>query len=194
MNKTAYVYRHIRLDKNCPFYIGVGGLTNFDNYRRAFRKTYRNAYWTNIINKTDYTVEIILDNLTEKEAFLKEKEFIDFYGIENLANLTRGGDGVAGYKHSITTKSKIGAKSIGRKHIKSISCREKMSQLAKDRKFGGKKKAILQFTKSGEFIKEWESLTDLSKNGYSMTAVIEVCKGKPHRKTHKKYVWKYKNM
>jgi hypothetical protein len=31
----AYVYRHIRLDKNEPFYIGVG---SDSNYSRAFTK------------------------------------------------------------------------------------------------------------------------------------------------------------
>ena len=31
----AYVYRHIRLDKNQPFYIGVG---TCDTYERAYSK------------------------------------------------------------------------------------------------------------------------------------------------------------
>jgi hypothetical protein len=32
---SAYVYRHIRLDKNQPFYIGIG---RTENYARAFNK------------------------------------------------------------------------------------------------------------------------------------------------------------
>ena len=39
----AYVYRHIRLDKNQPFYIGVG--KNDNDLKRAFSKCNRNSYW-----------------------------------------------------------------------------------------------------------------------------------------------------
>ena len=31
----AYLYRHIRLDKNEPFYIGIGS-NELNNYKRAY--------------------------------------------------------------------------------------------------------------------------------------------------------------
>lgn len=94
----AYVYRHIRLDKNVPFYIGIGS----DNtYKRAFEKTKekRSVFWNNIVNKTNYEVEILMDNLTWEQACEKEKEFISMYGRNDLGkgtlvNMTDGGDGV----------------------------------------------------------------------------------------------------
>ena len=45
----AYVYRHIRLDTNQPFYIGIG---SDKNYFRANQKTSskRNSYWVNNVS------------------------------------------------------------------------------------------------------------------------------------------------
>ena len=51
----AYVYRHIRLDKNEPFYIGISATD--DNYARAFDRSHkhiRNKLWQNITNKKEF--------------------------------------------------------------------------------------------------------------------------------------------
>lgn len=92
----AYVYRHIRLDKNIPFYIGIG---TDKYYKRSRNKRMRNPLWKRIASKTEYEVEIILDDLTLSEAKAKEVEFIALYGRLNigtgpLANITGGGDGM----------------------------------------------------------------------------------------------------
>jgi len=76
----AYVYRHIRLDKNVPFYIGIGSDAK---YRRAFEIKRRNIFWERIINKTEYLVEILFDNISNEFAKEKEKEFIQIYGRSN---------------------------------------------------------------------------------------------------------------
>uniref|UniRef100_UPI00200EEA5B hypothetical protein n=1 Tax=Escherichia coli TaxID=562 RepID=UPI00200EEA5B len=57
----AYVYRHIRLDKNQPFYIGIG---SDDDFRRASATQGRNKFWKAISTKTGYEVEIMMDGLT----------------------------------------------------------------------------------------------------------------------------------
>lgn len=87
------VYRHIRLDKNIPFYIGIGKDTN-----RPYNKKDRSNFWKNIICKTKYIVEILFDNLTKEQAIEKEKEFVKLYGridlkTGTLCNMTCGGDG-----------------------------------------------------------------------------------------------------
>lgn len=98
----AYLYRHIRLDKNEPFYIGVGGLETFDDYNRAYDKIGRNKIWKRITTKTSYEIEILLDDLTKEEVLIKETEFVKLYGRINiktgtLANLTDGGQGGGGH-------------------------------------------------------------------------------------------------
>ncbi len=108
----AYVYRHIRLDKNEPFYIGIGSDSN-GNHKRAYQnKDRRNKIWNDIVNKTDYKVDILFDDITIKEAIKKEIEFIELYGRISfgngtLANLTDGGDGVSGYVHTNESKKKM---------------------------------------------------------------------------------------
>lgn len=87
------VYRHIRLDKNIPFYIGIGKDIN-----RPYNKKDRSNFWKRIIGKTEYTVEILFDNLTKDQAINKEVEFIELYGrvdlkTGSLCNMTCGGDG-----------------------------------------------------------------------------------------------------
>lgn len=112
----AYVYRHIRIDKNEPFYIGIG-----KTIKRAYSKKNRNIHWKRIVNKTEYQVDILFDNLSWEQAYEKEKEFISFYGRRNLGtgtlvNLTDGGEGTLNLKVSDLTKSKNSALHKGNKY------------------------------------------------------------------------------
>ena len=72
-----YLYRHIRLDKNEPFYIGVGTKGDYKHtktiseYKRAYSKGKRNTFWNNIVNKTGYEVEILLES--DDYEFIKQK-------------------------------------------------------------------------------------------------------------------------
>lgn len=91
------MYRHIRLDKNEVFYIGIGK-DNKGKYERAYSKCKRNEHWFNIVSITDYEVEILIDNITWEEAGQKEIEFIKIYGRScvnegTLANISEGGIG-----------------------------------------------------------------------------------------------------
>ena len=94
----AYIYRHIRGDKNQVFYIGIG-TDDKGKYTRAYSKN-RNRYWKRIVENTDYEVEILLDDITKEEAIKKEMEFIQIYGrrdlgLGTLCNLTDGGEGAS---------------------------------------------------------------------------------------------------
>jgi hypothetical protein len=105
----AIVYRHRRLDTNKIFYIGIG-----KEEKRAYRKDGRNNYWNNIINKTDYNVEIISKNIDWETACELEIFLISEYGIKNLSNITLGGEGNLGNLHSIETKKIMSEKKIGK--------------------------------------------------------------------------------
>lgn len=113
----AYVYRHIRLDKNEPFYIGIG---SDSDYKRANDKRGRNKIWNGVISKTQYEVDILFDGLTWEQACEKEKEFICLYGrIDKhngvLVNLTDGGDGAFGVIMTEERKKQISELSKGNK-------------------------------------------------------------------------------
>ena len=99
------VYRHRRLDINEIFYIGIG-----KSKSRAYQIRSRNEFWKNITNKTDYSVEIIAENLDvedakELECFLIQEYGRKDLGLGQLVNLTDGGDGCINF--SDITKNKI---------------------------------------------------------------------------------------
>jgi hypothetical protein len=101
------VYRHIRLDTNEVFYIGIGSDKN-----RPFSKFSRNKYWRHITNLTEWKSQILFSNLSREDAESKEIEFIELYGRKDLfkgtlCNLTNGGTGGLGLKHTDLTKSKM---------------------------------------------------------------------------------------
>jgi len=113
----AYLYRHIRKDKNQPFYIGIG---SDNNYARANDKKpkRRNSIWNSIFKKTEIEVEIVLDNLTWQEACKKEIEFIKLYGRLDLytgilSNLTNGGDGTLGFAFTEERKKNLSLRFSG---------------------------------------------------------------------------------
>ena len=56
----------------------------------------------NIINKTEYKIEVLFDNLTWNEACQIEQYLIKYYGrkdlkLGSLVNMTDGGDGTLGH-------------------------------------------------------------------------------------------------
>jgi group I intron endonuclease len=102
----AIVYRHIRIDTEQPFYIGIG-----KNLKRAYSKYSRSQRWKSIVNKYGYEVEILFDDLLWEDAIEKEKEFISLYGRLDintgiLVNMTDGGDGSLGVVQSEESKEK----------------------------------------------------------------------------------------
>ena len=105
-----HVYRHIRLDTNMPFYIGMGF---DDNLKRAYEKGFRRSEsWNNIANNFGYEVDILFQDIPIDLAKEKEKEFIALYGRVNLGNgtlinLTDGGNGMEGWKPTKETLLKM---------------------------------------------------------------------------------------
>jgi hypothetical protein len=112
--ENKIVYRHVRLDNNEVFYIGIG------SKYRANQKYNRNKFWRNIVSKTKYRVDILAKNLTDEDAKELEVFLIGIYGRRDLGsgtlcNLTDGGDGGSNYIKSEDTKNKIRNSLKGRK-------------------------------------------------------------------------------
>jgi hypothetical protein len=224
----AYLYRHIRLDTNEVFYIGVGGLSKQDpTYKRARSKYRSNRIWKSITSKTDYKVEIVLDNISPEKALEEEAVFIKLHGridLNNgsLANLTNGGEKNPGWKapieFSLNQSKRVKGKGnpmYGRTHTQetrdkireskkqlpvNMDVINKLAEINRGKKRSeetkalmrknAKRVAVIQSDMEGNFIKEWDSITYASYEGFSIGKICNCCKGL--RKSHGGFKWAYK--
>jgi hypothetical protein len=99
-----YVYEHIRLDTNAVFYVGKG------NGGRCFEVRRRNQYWKRVVSKAGgFYVRIVVDKIDEELAFLAEQELIAKLKLQGLTltNITDGGEGTSGYRHTDEARIKF---------------------------------------------------------------------------------------
>jgi len=159
MQLDKLVYRHRRLDTNKIFYIGIG------NEQRPYCKR-RNKYWNNVVNKTDYSIEIIARNLSLQDACELEIFLISEYGLENLTNINSGGEGQ--FNPDKETRYKIGSGKRG----KTISeyHKQKLSEFNK-----GKKHTEESKLKIKENHKLAKVVVDL-ETGIFYNSLMEACK------------------
>lgn len=132
-----YLYRHIRLDDNSVFYVGIGTKpkntfsTIESIYPRAYEKR-RNKFWNRIVAKTDYRIDIMLES--DDHDFIKQKEiyFIALYGRRDLkkgtlCNLTDGGEGMIGLVFTDEHKRRLSESNKGRKTSDETKLRQSLS-------------------------------------------------------------------
>lgn len=188
----AYVYRHIRLDTNVPFYIGISKKDDAD-YSRAnqFKRKFRSERWCHVYNKTPIEVEILFDGVPFDFAKEKEKEFIKLYGRKEdggtLMNLTLGGDGKSGIpnpslskyrynwvgrKHRPESRDRIAKSNMGKKHT--LESKERMS-LAAQKRTGNKNSnyrgAVYAYL-NGSLVSIFDSVRDASEKLYMDAGII----------------------
>ena len=142
-----FIYSHTREDRNEVFYIGLGtkakGNTIRRIYTRAFDYHKGNPYWSRVVNKTSYKVEILeefnsLDKVKSREIELiaKFKRKVDG---GYLTNVSTGGESNSGCiawnkgkKISQDTRDKLSKANIGKKL--SEDTKRKMSEAHKGKK------------------------------------------------------------
>lgn len=212
---NSYIYKHIRLDTNQVFYIGVG---TGKNYARAKEKFNRNKYWKNIINKTDYEVQIIIDNLSQENAYELEELIVSIYGLKRkggiLCNMTEGGrGGQKGYSQSkesqikrsnslkgtVFTKERkenisnsLKNKIKSEEHCKNISkslINRKLSESHIKNMIKSRYKKVLQL-KNNKIIKIWDSVKEASEYyNINPSSISHCCAGR--KKSIVGHNWKY---
>ena len=192
----AIVYQHRRVIDGEVFYIGIS-----KNKKRPFCKN-RSQFWKNYTSKYEYVVEILFDNISWEEACNIEKNIINMLGRRDintgcLINQTDGGEGRIGHKLSQEALEKIrnhhlGKPSgmLGKKHS------EDTKKIMRDTHLGEnnyRSKKVLQFTRSGLFIAEYDTLSEaaIKTNQKSHSNIVLVCNGK--RNHAGGFIWKYKN-
>lgn len=143
-----YVYLHIRNDNNEVFYVGKG------KNHRAKSRVGRSEWWKRIVDKYGYTIEYIEKDLSEDDALDLEVELIKFYREcgYSLCNLTDGGDGTSGLRHTDATKEKIRQAATGRKQ--SEETRRKVNAAQKGLKRSEEFCKHLSLVKTGKKVSE----------------------------------------
>jgi len=125
-----YVYEHWRTDKGQCFYVGKGFGKRANDMRNRNRW---HKFLQQYLSKNGYGLEvrIIQTGLTERQAFDLEMQRIAFWKNDgcDLVNVTVGGDGPTGRKHTEEWKRQLSAKMKGRKM--SAESRAKLSAALK---------------------------------------------------------------
>ncbi len=129
MEFYTYVWRDAT---GTPFYVGKG------KGRRAQDTTRRSKVFKEVYVGGGCSVEIVDWFIHESQAHAHEVELIEFYGRRffggPLVNMTDGGEGTSGLKHSVEARDKIAAAKIGNNSLlgknHSAETRAKMSETA----------------------------------------------------------------
>jgi hypothetical protein len=120
-----YVYEHIRRDTGAVFYVGKG------HGGRHCSKRNRNQYWHNVVNKAGgFDHRVVCIDQSEELMLLAEIEKINqlrMLGV-TLVNLTDGGQGITGLKHSEQSKRLMSEKLKGKSHKHTPESIEKIRQ------------------------------------------------------------------
>lgn len=199
-----YVYQHLRLDNNIPFYIGKGCKD------RAWRKKRNNIGWNNIVSKVGFKVEILKYFEDENQAIEYEHNLINEYRKQNieLVNQTKYSSGGTKWSYTDEIKHKQSQGQLGTKRPKTKEWCEKISKANKGRKilwaskigdshrgkpknYLSKHKPILQYDLQDNLLNEYQSAQEagkyLNKSGNS---IADCAAGR--QKTAYGFKWKYK--
>ena len=180
---TYALYRHVRLDNNTVFYIGIAkgndkAIRNETEYKRAYSKKFRSKYWSYIVDKTDYRVDIMYTCESSAEIRLKEIELIKVYGRSDLksgtlVNHTDGGDGRLNPNlKSIVNNGNNWRGKSGKEHWAS--------------------KSVFQYDMDGKFIAKYDAVLEASRlTNIGHIGIIKCCKDKTQVSYFKNYQWFY---
>lgn len=198
------IYRHI--SPSMKVYVGI--TCRKPEYRwnngRGYKKIDQPLFYK-AINKygwNNFKHEVLFRDLSESRAKNLEKDLIRHYKNLGLSyNITDGGDGAlgagythTGWKHSEETKKNF---SKQRKGTKTGSRNPMYGRHLTNPAYGkfGKEhpasKKVLQLTKEGNLIREWDSISDVYRDLKIIpTNITAVCRGRA--KSAGGFKWKYK--
>jgi hypothetical protein len=207
----AVVYQHRRKDNNNIFYIGIGKSRN-----RAYSKINRNKHWWNIVNKTGYEVDILIEGCTWKQACDIEKGIISSYGRADLGlgllvNLTDGGEGIYNLSRETIEKrvNNTDYKLVSKKRSLSYNYsnpetiakrinntdyknRKTNYKIFQQKRIKSKQIPVEQYDLEGNFIKTWESAKIAAGElNVNCQPIGRCCRNNKYYKTAYGFIWKY---
>jgi len=171
----AIVYIHMKPISKEIYYVGIG-----KDIIRAYRNKGRNTLWTRVYKKHGKIVEVISDNISLDSAKELEKFLILYLGkicngTGTLTNLTDGGEGAFGLKHTEESRKKRSEKLKGKP---SPNKGKKASEETK-RKIGDKSKGRIWSQESRDKLSL--TITGRKMPEYAIRATKEKNKANGHK-------------
>lgn len=182
-----YVYHLVDPKISLPFYVGKGkGYRLYEHENDTVRGITPNKnkllyYKIKKILKNSGKINYvkIKENMSEREALTLEMGEISKYGRRNiktgiLCNLTDGGEGSTGYRHSTKHRNKLKLKNPG--GIKTSI-------------------PVLQFDLHGNFVREWASCSKAAKIlfGLGNSGMSKITSSAKKYHTYKNFIWIFKH-
>jgi hypothetical protein len=129
-----YVYEHWRSDINVPFYVGKGHGSRSSDMLNGRNSTHVAMRSQLAALGVSIQIRIVANRLSEEAAFAMERERIAYWRDAGfgLVNLSCGGEGCSGYKHTPEAIAKTVAFHTGRK--RSAETRARIAARAAGRK------------------------------------------------------------
>lgn len=173
------MYKHIQIAK--------GKSQNRDKNPKLYNKI------SSILNKGGYVKpNVVFESLNEDDCFNKEISLINEIGLNDLCNLTIGGEGTSGYKLSEKTKKKMSLAKRGTKRIFSEEHKQNLSNaLSGDNHH--------RYWKNKSLSKETKEKMSLAKKGRKFSdehrkKISKALKGRKLSKEHKDNIKRSKNV
>ena len=211
------IYSEDKADKN--IYIGVTSDYNQRAYKHSISRTYKRykdfplyIWMNNVIEEKKLKVmfKVIESNLTEEEAFLKEKELISNYTEKDytILNSTEGGKGPTGRtpwnKGKVNVYTDEHLKKLSDSHLGQVSgnkgkkhsdkSKQIISLKSKERISKGwvnpKKKKVYKYNKDRVLLVAYSCLEEAgTKENVSSTSIGEWCR--QEKRPSNDFIWSY---
>ena len=185
------VYQHRNL-KNGKSYIGMTSLNPKRRWNNGLGYKNNSKMWSDIQNSdwnTDWEHNILGQFEKKQEALNVEEMFIWLFNSTNDGyNISSYGSG--NYERTEEQKRKMSESHIG-KHLSEETKKKQSASMTGNH--NSPTKPVLQFSKDGEFIAEYQSIREAERQtGCKSESVCRCCKGR--LKTCGGFIWKYKKI
>lgn len=173
-----YVYEHVRLDTNTVFYVGYSKISNKGLiYSRAYRIPYntrsKSGIWEQYVANIQYTVRIVEEFSTKKEALDLEIKLIQHYGRLDLqtGNLINQNDGGQGMRNPSADLKKVISQNRSKAFNKDIVRKAQLPYLHITHKYD-----LL-----GNYIESYDCISDAARSNNTLPSDISLAmKGKKY--------------